>query len=743
MRIWLLVAAILLWSNAAQAEPLSGTVLNGKTLRPIAGAKLIAVGSDISVTTNDAGRFFFDDLPKGTVQIRLEAEGYEPGVEEVDLSGGGLEGQFFVLLPPGVYSEVIEVEETAPPVPTPPGQTDLRREELTRIPGTRGDALTSLKSLPGVANADAAGAGPGLLVIRGAAPEDSKVTIDGIQVPLLYHFFGLQSILPSEFIDSIDYLPGGFGVEEGRATGGVIGISTRSEELEKTSGFAELSFINFAAFAQGPISKEHHLQYAVGVRRSLIDFILPQVIPDSANIAFVTAPQYYDAQARIDWRPNYANRLSFLGLASFDLLTLLNDNVLPNVEEHWTGKFDNETSFSRLIATWAYAKDKIENRLVAAGGVTGFRIEIGDERYLRGSQPTLEVRDDFLLNASSRLQLRVGAQLYLTDNRLESKFPLPPQEGSGGIPDPDMLPLLELDDNFPMNGAATYLAASVQPIKGTSITPGVRLDYFERIDHVSVLPRLSAQHQIDKKWTVRAALGSYSRAPDGPESLQTDLEPEVATQYVLGVDYNIAEGIKLSTSGFFTDRRRLIVQDPYAMDAENAYLNRGYGRSFGAEALLRVKRDRFFGWIAYTVSRSDRIDGPSTERRLFDFDQTHNFIVVGSYTLGPWEFGGRWQYNTGNPVTPIVGSLYLSDLNKYIPILGEINSGRLDAAHQMDLRIDRKWKFSDWTLSAYLDVTNVYAHPKVLGLRYNFDYSEAEAIEELPLVPALGVRGSF
>ena len=44
---------------------------------------------------------------------------------------------------------------------------------------------------------------------------------DGIEIPVLYHFFGIQSILPSEFIENIEFLPGGFGVEEGRATGGV------------------------------------------------------------------------------------------------------------------------------------------------------------------------------------------------------------------------------------------------------------------------------------------------------------------------------------------------------------------------------------------------------------------------------------------------------------------------------------------------------------------------------------------
>jgi hypothetical protein len=293
--------------------------------------------------------------------------------------------------------------------------------------------------------------------------------------------------------------------------------------------------------------------------------------------------------------------------------------------------------------------------------------------------------------------------------------------------------------------AAAYMAVDISPVAGTTLTPGVRVDRFDRIGQTTVLPRLSAQQRVGAGLTLRLAMGSYSRHPDQAEGLQDTLKPELATQYVLGADRVIAAGVTASLSGFYTDRRHLVVQDARAAaeDPSQAYVNRGLGRSLGGELLVRIKRDRLFGWVAYTLSRSDRIDGPMAERRLFDFDQTHNLIAVGSYTLGPWEFGGRWQYSTGNPFTPVLDSLYLSDFNVYIPVYGEVNSERLTPAHQLDLRVDRKWRFRHWSLSAYLDITNVYANPRTLGYQYNFNFKQRQAIEELPLVPALGVRGSF
>ncbi|MEM9492433.1 MAG: hypothetical protein AAGC55_25020, partial [Myxococcota bacterium] len=389
--------------------------------------------------------------------------------------------------------------------------------------------------------------------------------------------------------------------------------------------------------------------------------------------------------------------------------------------------------------------DRFNNRLVASLGTTGFRFEIGDDNFLRFTQRSFELREDVSWTPLRQLTVRAGGDMRIIATDSEVRFPLPPQEGDGGPGNFSTSPVVELMETIDNSVASAYAAVDVRPRAGTTITTGLRLDYFDRYDAATLSPRIAIEQVLSPRWTGRLSLGSYSRGPLQAESFQDTHEPELATQYVLGVDYEIADGVKLQTSGFYTDRRALIVQDAVlaAVDPQNAYVNRGVGRSFGGEGLLRVRRDNFFGWIAYTLSRSDRVDGPMDERRLFDYDQTHNFIVVASYQLGRWQFGGRWQLSTGSPLTPITGSLYLADFNIYIPEYGEVNSDRLDTAHQLDLRIDYKWNFATWALSAYVDVTNVYANPRTLGFQYNFDFSERLAIEELPLVPALGVRGSF
>jgi len=734
--------ACLLVSAVAAASPFAGAVLDGTTLKPIRGATITAPDGT-STRTDRNGVFRFDDLTPGPVELAVSADGYEATLETVEIAEGGTTDHVFILFRPGTTGEVIEIEEEAP-VPPPPGRQELGREEIQRIPGTRGDALTAVRSLPGVGSQPGVGNGPGQVIIRGSAPEDSKITIDGIEVPVLYHFFGLQSVLPTEMIQTIEFLPGGFGAEEGRATGGVINVVTRSEAIAEPEGFAELSFINLAGFIQAPVSKQHHLQVTAGLRRSTIDLLLPAVIPDSANLSFTTAPQYYDGQLRLDWRPRETDRVSVLAIGSYDLLALLNDNVNPN-EPDFRGTFENETQFARLLGTWQYGDKGKENRVVFATGPSAFRFEIGNDRFLRFGQWVIDLRDDASWKIDDRWKLRAGAEVRWDRRTVQTRFPAPPVEGQPPPGNFSILPIVDYDKTVHNDVAGAYVAADFRPVKSLLVTPGVRFDHYAFIGEQTVSPRLQVTEEITRRWTAKVAMGAYSRGLENAESVDPDLVPEQAFQYVVGGKYEPRDGVSVEASLFYNDKRRLVTTDPLEQQTMplEAFVNRGWGRSFGSETLVRARLEHFFGWLAYTLSRSDRIDGPTPPRRLFDYDETHNIVAVASYQLGKWQFGGRFQYATGAPLTPVVGSIYISDVNAFIPVYGEVNSDRIESVHQLDLRVDREWRFQTWKLSAYLDVTNVYAHARVLGYSYNYDYSERSAIKDLPILPAIGVRGTF
>ncbi len=144
------------------------------------------------------------------------------------------------------------------------------------------------------------------------------------------------------------------------------------------------------------------------------------------------------------------------------------------------------------------------------------------------------------------------------------------------------------------------------------------------------------------------------------------------------------------------------------------------------------------------MSRSERRDSGSSEYRLFDFDQTHILTLLGSYNLPKnWSIGARFRLVSGNPTTPIVGSVYDADADQYIRVTGEANSVRQLPFHQLDVRVDKRWIYDRWTLNAYLDLQNVYNRMNPEGVTYSYDFSEEAIITGLPLLPSFGIRAEF
>ena len=126
--------------------------------------------------------------------------------------------------------------------------------------------------------------------------------------------------------------------------------------------------------------------------------------------------------------------------------------------------------------------------------------------------------------------------------------------------------------------------------------------------------------------------------------------------------------------------------------------------------MLRYEPDeRFFGWVSYTLSRSERTFIPGQPSQLFYLDQTHILTALGSVDLGRgWEVGLRFRYVSGNLYTPCYAGLFSSTGTSYLCSNGPLFSERLPAFHELDARIDKRWKFGDFALSAYLDLINAY-----------------------------------
>jgi len=125
------------------------------------------------------------------------------------------------------------------------------------------------------------------------------------------------------------------------------------------------------------------------------------------------------------------------------------------------------------------------------------------------------------------------------------------------------------------------------------------------------------------------------------------------------------------------------------------------------------------------------------------YDQRFILNISGGYKPNPrWEFSAKFRYFTGVPFTPI----YPKGENPADPsgtqiqnLPNEYLAGRLDAAHHLDVRVDRYFNFGASTLTVYVDIQNLYNYAIPLRPSYNYWTNTVETTSSIGILPSLGV----
>ena len=278
---------------------------------------------------------------------------------------------------------------------------------------------------------------------------------------------------------------------------------------------------------------------------------------------------------------------------------------------------------------------------------------------------------------------------------------------------------------------------------------------------MSVGPRLTAKYQAIKRddekllrgTLLKGAVGNYSKAPGYRESAELfgnpNLDPENAVHVSLGFEQQIYSALKLDLQGYFIWRYNSVVPTTElrggGIGSPLYYTNQGEGYAYGMEVLLKHElTKRFYGWIAYTLSESKQRREPGAEFTNFIFNQRHLLTVVASAKV-IWgiEAGIRFRLVSGRWDTPILGGIYDQDQGLYAAITGKAFSQELPLFHQLDLRIEKTWLFQLWKLSLYLDIQNLYNQQNPEIIVWDYRYKEQGIVPGVPILPTLGLKGSF
>ena len=214
--------------------------------------------------TGDDGRFSFDALPAGALTLAVPQPHDQPRRharsrvtlgKRLSLTIHVDSQERYASVVRGRRAQVETVEQT------------LQAEEIKHIPGTQGDTLKAVQNLPGVARAPY---GIGLLPVWGSSPADTRVYVDGVDIPTLYHFGGLRSTVNSEMVDALTFVPGGYQARPRPGPG--RHHRRRRPARPRTDGFhgyAQFDLLDGSAMLEGPLTKK--LSFAAAARRSWVD----------------------------------------------------------------------------------------------------------------------------------------------------------------------------------------------------------------------------------------------------------------------------------------------------------------------------------------------------------------------------------------------------------------------------------------------------------------------------------------
>ena len=178
----------------------------------------------------------------------------------------------------------------------------------------------------------------------------------------------------------------------------------------------------------------------------------------------------------------------------------------------------------------------------------------------------------------------------------------------------------------------------------------------------------------------------------------------------------------------------------------------GNGTAYGSEFLFRKKEGKTAGWLAYTLSWSNRdFKGINNNREYpYSYDSRHQLSLVLNHNLSKRiRLSGTWVYNSGLPVTiPLSGYSFKGE-NGTVATIENVNvrnNFRMRSYNRLDLGISfvkqKKRGERSWNISVY----NAYNRKTRILFRWEKTSSGKTELFQyslLPILPSFSYSYSF
>ncbi|MFT3767092.1 MAG: TonB family protein [Minicystis sp.] len=616
--------------------------------------------------------------------------------------------------------------EPAPPPPPPPlevtvhgevsapGVTSLTRAEVRLLPGAFGDPFRAIETLPGVTPL---ASGVPFFYVRGAPPGNVGYFLDGIRVPLLYHIGLGPSVVHPAIVDHVDLYPGGYPARFGRYAGGIVSGETREPSTE-WHGEGSIRLVDAGAMLEGPLGDKG--SFFVSGRVSYTGLLL-SAISSSLDLGYWD----YGARATVHLTPR-----DDLTIFAFGARDYLGDK--DDVTHEKRTLFN--TTFHRLDLRYDHRFGGPEDRIRQA--VTFGLDHTGFDKGAGANDRMIAARTEITKRASDSVLIRAGldAQVDGYSSDLAASFP-----DAGGFTS-----LFSDRIDLTMGVRAD---AVINVTSRFEVTPGLRADYFTSRGQtaVAINPRIAARLAITPRLRLIQAHGFASQMPSfilpGP-GFQPDLSGGLqhSFQTSAGLEADLPWDVSASATFFrnaFFSMTDALGTNPIPSNGDSfpdRFDRRTLGSSIGLEVTVRRRLTRSLGgFIAYTLSRSERYLGRS--RAASSFDRTHVFNAALAYDFGKgYKAGTRLVFYSGYPLGDVAPS-FIYDLRQ---------TGRTPPFFRFDWRAEKQWRVGRGRISLVLEMQNAMLAKETLQQDCSTSGKPCQPVQIGPVtIPSIGLEGGF
>jgi hypothetical protein len=755
MKLIAILAALALSIGYAVAAPIesvgtiTGSVRNAVTQELVVGATVKLEGTKLGAYTNTKGEFTIKNIPPKSYTVVVSAVGFKgKSLFNTVVTSGNIVSLSIDIDPDLTKAGSIDVEVRSfgKRSETPLSVQSLTTEEIRSNPGGNFDISRVLQALPGVGGATGGASFRNDITIRGGGPSENVYYLDGIEIPQINHFAtqgsagGPAGILNVSFIEDVNLSSSSFGSGYDNALSSIIAIKQKDGNSEKLQGNLRVSATEVAATVDGPVSE--NTTVIASARKSYLDFLF-------AAIDLPIRPNYWDFQFKTTTKIDNKTTLNVIGVGAIDVFRF----GIPR-----------ETSLEK------------EYVLRAAPSVDQWNYTIGASlrKALDNGQVFVSLSRNMFDNKLQRTkEARAGNPAEkvfdVSSREIENKFRLEYTQVADGVSYKTGVQAqyvkytnntfnrlndfvtLNFNSNIDFFKYGVYADATTSFLNDRlRATAGIRADgntFMENGNDIgrTISPRAALSFIVDSSWSINATVGRYYKIPQYPILGYRDANSNLVntgasyigtTHYVAGVEYMPEPSIRVTMEGFYKlydgypistlDGISLANQGTnFGIIGNEPIVSSGKGRAYGAELFFQKKlTENFFATISYTLLYSEFTGLNSDKYIPSAWDFRHLVSGIVGYKFGEgWEFGGKIRYAGGSPYTAYdtTASRRLFILNGFGQLdFARLNEERLRAFRQVDVRIDKKWSFTSWSLDLFIDVQNVFAFSLDAPAQYSF-----------------------